>query len=420
MHTKPSAPHARQSTPDGSGATLWAIGGGKGGVGKSLLSSSLAIGFARRGQRCALIDLDLGAANAHSLLGMRTPPLTLSDFIERRVDAIADILSPTPFENLWLAGGARASLDLANPKYSQKERLLRQLRDLDFEHVFLDLSAGCAFNVLDFFLAAQQRIAVLIPEATSIENTQHFLKTAFFRSLRKVAKQEPLRSAIRRALGDPGLGVHSARDLLHAVQGIDAEAGALLAERAAAFAPMLVINQISAYAPGDCASQIALSCRHYLAASVRERGRIPRDERVREALAKGGHVLDVFPGSEFAIAIESLTEDLLAQKQAKRLATLPDKSELASRRRSLPAFDGTNPGAYLRGCRERLGLSLAEVCRQTRIKSLGSIEDGRYDELPDEHYVVAFVRQYAQTLGIPEVDRLTRRYLEGYRSAAAS
>ncbi len=42
---------------------------------------------------------------------------------------------------------------MANPKHCQKEKLLRHIRSLDFDHIFLDLSAGCAFNALDFFLA---------------------------------------------------------------------------------------------------------------------------------------------------------------------------------------------------------------------------------------------------------------------------
>src|SRR5690606_16072397 len=42
---------------------IWAIGGGKGGVGKSLVASSLAISLARSGNKVVAIDLDLGAAN---------------------------------------------------------------------------------------------------------------------------------------------------------------------------------------------------------------------------------------------------------------------------------------------------------------------------------------------------------------------
>ncbi len=408
------------SAVDEQGPTIWSIAGGKGGVGKSLVCSSLAISFARRGQSCALIDLDLGAANAHSLLGMRSPPRTLSDVIERRVDGLADILHPTPFPNLWLAGGARASLDLANPKYSQKERLLRQIRSLDVEHVFLDLSAGCAFNVLDFFLAARHRLAVLVPEATAIENGQHFLKAAFFRSLRPLTRQEPLGSLLRQALVSPERPVSSARDLVEAVGRLDATAGEVLARQARAFAPTLVVNQVAGYSRIDAVSRAALACRHYLAAGVRERGRLPRDERVREAVSRGVHVLQAFPGSRFATAIESLAHDLDPRTASAAVTTIGQASAPSPTRPALPPGDHADPGEYLRRCREALGLSLADVCRQTRIRSLGRIEDGRYRELPGERYVAAFVRQYAEVLGIRDADRLTARYLVRYRTALAS
>src|SRR3989344_2793977 len=62
---------------------IWAIGGGKGGVGKSLISSSLAVSLARFGFRVIAIDLDLGAANLHTSLGIAPPATTLSDFFSR-------------------------------------------------------------------------------------------------------------------------------------------------------------------------------------------------------------------------------------------------------------------------------------------------------------------------------------------------
>ena len=42
------------------------VGGGKGGIGKSLLSASLGIDLARRGYRVVLLDADLGGANLHT------------------------------------------------------------------------------------------------------------------------------------------------------------------------------------------------------------------------------------------------------------------------------------------------------------------------------------------------------------------
>ena len=222
---------------------IWAVGGGKGGVGKSVVTSSLAIALANRGQRCAVLDADLGGANLHTILGVRQPPHTLSDFLSHRLADLNDVMCETTIPNLWLISGARAFLEMANPKHSQKEKILRHVRALDVDHVFLDLSAGSGFNVLDFFLAAQRGILVVIPEPTSIENAYHFLKAAFFRSLRSAARQSRVRVALDHVLRVAAKGLdRTPRELIDAVSEIDCAAGKALHDRARAFAPMLVLN----------------------------------------------------------------------------------------------------------------------------------------------------------------------------------
>src|SRR5579872_4861604 len=61
------------------------VGGGKGGIGKSLLSASLGIELARRGNRVVLVDADLGGANLHTCLGIDLPAVGIGDFFEHRV-----------------------------------------------------------------------------------------------------------------------------------------------------------------------------------------------------------------------------------------------------------------------------------------------------------------------------------------------
>src|SRR5271166_4745706 len=78
--------------------TIWAVGGGKGGVGKSFISSSLAICLARMGKTVTLIDLDLGGANLHTCLGqkinLKPNRRTLSDFLKGTVQNINELLEP--------------------------------------------------------------------------------------------------------------------------------------------------------------------------------------------------------------------------------------------------------------------------------------------------------------------------------------
>src|SRR5512140_2767761 len=164
------------------------IGGGKGGIGKSLISANLGIELARRGKRVVLVDADLGGANLHTTLGVDVPRRTLSDFIERRVSRIDDVVTPTGIANLGLVSGALDHLDAANPRHAQKMRLLRHVQQLDADFAILDLGAGTHSNVLDFFLVSDHGILVLVPEPTAVENAYRFVKAAFWRRMRNVAQ----------------------------------------------------------------------------------------------------------------------------------------------------------------------------------------------------------------------------------------
>ena len=47
-----------------------AVGGGKGGVGKSVVCANMAVTLALTGQRVILVDADFGASSLHAILGI--------------------------------------------------------------------------------------------------------------------------------------------------------------------------------------------------------------------------------------------------------------------------------------------------------------------------------------------------------------
>src|SRR5436853_5119850 len=93
---------------------IWSVGGGKGGIGKSLLTASLGYQLAQLGKRVVLLDADLGGANLHTCLGVPSPQATLGDFIQRKVANIEDIAVETGIPGLRLISGASDFLSAAN------------------------------------------------------------------------------------------------------------------------------------------------------------------------------------------------------------------------------------------------------------------------------------------------------------------
>ena len=81
---------------------IYPIGGGKGGVGKSFVVASLGALLARNGRTVALIDLDLGASNLHTFLGMPAPKDGLNRFLNKHAQTLDSTAVPTPVTNLFL------------------------------------------------------------------------------------------------------------------------------------------------------------------------------------------------------------------------------------------------------------------------------------------------------------------------------
>ena len=257
------------------------VGGGKGGVGKSLVAASLGIEFARRGFRVVLIDCDLGGANLHTCLGLDPPRRTLSDFVNRRVERIEDILVATGIPNLSLVSGALDQLDAANPNHAQKMRFIRHVQSMEADFAILDLGAGTQKNTLDFFLLADHKVLVLVPEHTAVENAHRFVKAAFLRRLRAASSIFGLASLLDELLDDGRFLGPS--EILEAIQGADAEAGRQLREQMEAFRPGLVVNQARTPEDAELGLGVATAWRRHFGIGMDVLGTVEYDDEVWRA-----------------------------------------------------------------------------------------------------------------------------------------
>jgi flagellar biosynthesis protein FlhG len=293
------------------GPRIWAIGGGKGGVGKSVLAANLGVVLAKRRQRVVVVDADLGGANLHTIFGIPDPELTLSDYIESRVPTLDDIVLPTSVPGLHLVSGAHALAEMANPQAGQKRRLLRHIRALDADHVILDLGAGTGINVLDFFLVSHRGILVVVPEPTSVENAYHFIKAAFARKLKQTQPRKNIAVALEKvAASNGGRPTRSARDLVAQIMVIDPEAGAAVLAAAATFGASVVVNRATAASHDRLAAEMSMACREYYGIGVDALGTLPTDPLVARSVIEREPVAASHPDSPFAAATRRLANRL--------------------------------------------------------------------------------------------------------------
>jgi flagellar biosynthesis protein FlhG len=291
---------------------VWAVGGGKGGVGKSVITSSLAIAAARRGRRCVLLDADLGGANLHTLLGLSNPRATLSDIFRRQASGLRDILIPTSIPNLQMISGAGAMLDAANPHHAQKIKVIRQLFTLEADDIFLDLGAGTSFTVLDFFLAAREAIVVVTPTPTSVENAYFFLKAVFFRCLKQVLTAAGCMDIAGKALEEKlARGIRTPSDLLAEIRRISPAVGEAATAEIGSLKLRVLINQVHQEEDLQLGLQISEACRDFFNLQVDRLGEIRHDDKVMAAEQMRRPVMLAFPQCSFAETIDGMVGRLI-------------------------------------------------------------------------------------------------------------
>src|SRR5512142_2147899 len=322
VRTVPEQPVRRTATPSPRRSRrVVSIGGGKGGIGKSLISANLGIELARRGKKVVLVDADLGGANLHTTLGIDLPRRTLSDFIERKVARIEDVVTPTGIENLGLVSGALDHLDAANPKYAQQMRFLRHVQQMDVDYAILDLGAGTHANVLDFFLVSDHGVLVLVPEPTAVENAYRFVKAAFWRRMRNVAQvfgYEPLLRSVME-----GSTFRSPVELVETVSRKDADAGQNLARQLSAFRPRLVVNQARTAQDGEIGRAVVAAWRKYFGLEMDYLGFIQYDDEMWRTLRARRPLLIERPDAPAAKAFATIVDGLLALDITARAGATP-------------------------------------------------------------------------------------------------
>ncbi len=152
------------------------VASGKGGTGKTIVSTNLALALTRCGFRVILLDADLGLANAHLLLGVE-PSHDISSVISgtKSIDEISIDCS----EGLRLIAGGSGLSELTELKEWQFKNLASQLRasEKDADIMIIDLAAGISPQVMRFLINAHDVIIVTTPDVTAQIDAYATIKT---------------------------------------------------------------------------------------------------------------------------------------------------------------------------------------------------------------------------------------------------
>jgi len=151
------------------------ITSGKGGVGKTSLAVNLAIALSQRGKQVAILDGDLGLANADLLMGVRAP-YNIKHLVDGQ-KRVSEIIVHCP-KGVKLIPGGSGIPEITNMSEIRVKGLIEALGVLDqyVDFLIIDTGAGISKQVLAFALAADEVLVVTTPEPTSLADAYGIIK----------------------------------------------------------------------------------------------------------------------------------------------------------------------------------------------------------------------------------------------------
>lgn len=244
---------------------LIAIASGKGGVGKTWLSITLAHALARAGRRVLLFDGDIGLANVDVQLGL-TVSKDLGAVISRGLH-IKDVILSYDKGGFDVVAGRSGSASLALLSGDALERVIDQLYSLmkQYDVILLDLGAGVEQHVQQLAAAAARKIVVITDEPTSLTDAYAFIKIC--------------------QMGNPQ----------------------------AKFS--IVVNQAASQKEGEMTWQaLERACKNFLQISPPLLGVVRKDNKVRDAIRAQTSLLAKAPHTTAATDVAAISAKLLQRK----------------------------------------------------------------------------------------------------------
>jgi septum site-determining protein MinD len=156
-------------------AEIIVVTSGKGGVGKTTTSASLAMGLARMGKRVAVIDFDVGLRNLDLIMGCeRRVVYDFVNVIHGEATLKQALIRDKRFENLAVLAASQTRDKDALTKEGV-EKVLKDLYADGFDIILCDSPAGIEKGAFLAMYFADRAVVVVNPEVSSVRDSDRIL-----------------------------------------------------------------------------------------------------------------------------------------------------------------------------------------------------------------------------------------------------
>ena len=156
-------------------AEIIVVTSGKGGVGKTTSSASIATGIARRGKKVAVIDFDVGLRNLDLIMGCeRRVVYDFVNVVHGEATLKQALIKDKRFDNLYVLAASQTRDKDALTKEGV-EKVLKDLADDGFDYIICDSPAGIEKGAFLAMYFADKAVVVVNPEVSSVRDSDRIL-----------------------------------------------------------------------------------------------------------------------------------------------------------------------------------------------------------------------------------------------------
>jgi septum site-determining protein MinD len=156
-------------------AEIIVVTSGKGGVGKTTTSASLACGLARAGKKTAVIDFDVGLRNLDLIMGCeRRVVYDFVNVVQGEATLKQALIKDKRFDNLHVLAASQTR-DKDALTMEGVEKVLKDLGDEGFDFIVCDSPAGIEKGAFLAMYFADRAVVVVNPEVSSVRDSDRIL-----------------------------------------------------------------------------------------------------------------------------------------------------------------------------------------------------------------------------------------------------